>query len=98
MHALRRHQVATFTKEFTQEFKIVIAETTVSAFMQNQVASDANEPMHEKLFMKKDIQRTRQWNLPWLNMVKKKSTYSAVGHVKRNIVDITSFQNTTIIT
>ena len=71
MHALRRHQVATFTKEFTREFKIVIAETTVSAFMQNQVASDANEPMHEKLFMKKDIQRTRQWNLPWLNMVKK---------------------------
>ena len=72
MHALRRHQVATFTKEFTREFKIVIAETTVSAFMQNQVASDANERMHEKLFMKKDIQRTRQWNLPWLNMVKKK--------------------------
>ena len=29
---------------------------------------------------------------------KKKSTYSAVGHVKRNKADITSFQNTTIIT
>ena len=72
MYALRRHQVATFTKEFTREFKIVIAETTVSAFMQNQVARDANEPMHEKLFMKKDNQRTRQWNLPWLNTVKKK--------------------------
>ena len=98
MHALRRHQVATFTKEFTREFKIVIAETTVSVIMQNQVASDANEPMQEKLFMKKDIQRTRQWNLPWLNMVKKKSTYSAVGHVSRSKVDITSFQNTTIIT
>ena len=76
MHALRRHQVATFTKEFTREFKIVIAETAVSAFMQNQVASDANEPMHEKLFMKKDIQRTRQWNLPWLNMVKEVNIFS----------------------
>ena len=72
MHASRRHQVAKFTKEFTREFKIVIAETTVSVIMQNQVASDANEPMQEKLFMKKDIQRTRQWNLPWLNTVKKK--------------------------
>ena len=98
MHALRRHQVATFTKEFTREFKIVIAETTVSVIMQNQVASDANEPMQEKLFMKEDIQRTRQWNLPWLNAAKKKSTYSAVGHVRRSKVDITSFQNTTIIT
>ena len=53
MHALRRHQVATFTKEFTRELKIVIAETTVSVIMQNQVASDANEPMQEKLFMKR---------------------------------------------
>ena len=98
MHALRRHQVATFTKEFTREFKIVIAETTVSVIMQNQVASDANEPMQEKLFMKEDIQRTRQWNLPWLNAAKKKSTYSAVGHVRRSKVDMNSFQNTTIIT
>ena len=75
MHALRRHEVAKFTKEFTREFKIVIAETTVSVIMQNQVASDANEPMQEKLFMKEDIQRTRQWNLPWLNRVKKKSQH-----------------------
>ena len=75
MHALRRHEVAKFTKEFTREFKIVIAETTVIVIMQNQVASDANEPMQEKLFMKEDIQRTRQRNLPWLNRVKKKSQH-----------------------
>lgn len=71
MHALRRHQVATFTKELTREFKIVMAETTVSVFIQNQVASDTNEPTQEKLFMKKNIQRTHQWNLPWLNTGKK---------------------------
>ena len=85
MHALRRHQVATFTKEFTREFKIVSAETTVSALIHHQVASDANESMYEKLIRKKDIQRTHQWNLPWLNTVNKNmSTYTAVEYVRRN--------------
>ena len=85
MHALRRHQVATFTNEFTREFKIVIAETTVSALIHHRVASDASESMQEKLIMKKDIQRTHQWNLPWLNTVNKNmSTYTAVEYVRRN--------------
>ena len=60
MHALRRHQVATFTTEFTRELKIVVAETTLSALMHHQVASDANESMQEKLFRMKDIQKCHQ--------------------------------------
>ena len=84
MHALRHHQVATFTKEFTRELKIVIAETTVSALIHHRVASDANESMQEKLIVKKEIQRC-QWNLPWLNTRNKNmSTYSAVEYVRRN--------------
>ena len=84
MHALRRHQVATFTKEFTRELKIVIAETTVSALIHHRVLSDANESMQEKLIVKKEIQMC-QWNLPWLNTGNKNmSTYSAVEYVRRN--------------
>ena len=82
MHALRRHQFATFRKEFTRELKIVVAETTVSALMHHYESKriHAGEAVQEEKHSAVSSMESPMAEHGKRNM----STYSAVAYVRRN--------------